>query len=275
VIEAHAAGNNEDFVSAAEGPTPGAKGVNSFYLMTRVGAGDSEGCGGYAIRDIWISSEGKFLQWGGGNVGFQARDNEPIPLATTKTGNEIAYSYRDCVSGEVRVTHRAGTETTWGSDRPVTSLAYTPDGQSLIICRQAAYGKDGFQSKGELWTMKTRDPGFEQHGRLLLANNKDIDVLSNATISSDGTQVIAVFARAGSFSPFSVAEFSLTTGKTSRFLGWFDRGPNDVTQQSIDPDASGKNVLIRSGNKIVIMGSGYPTVSRTLTGSDQPIDVAW
>jgi hypothetical protein len=284
LLDVNKAGNHEDFIAAesvpkaAVVPKAGVKGAEYFYLLARVGAGaSSSGCGDYAIRRLQFSSGGKFLSWGTTDLEFEARDNEPMQLATTKAGDEVAYSYRDCASGELQVAHRwNGTTTTWGSEKPVTSLAYTPDGQSLIIGRQTAYGKDGFQTKGELWTMKTRDPGFEPgQGQLLLATNKDIALLSNATISSDGTEVIAVFVRTGSFIPFSVAKFSLKTGKTSRFLGWFDQQATDLTQQSIDPDAPGKNVLIRSGNKIVIMGSGYPIVSRILTGPDQPIDVAW
>jgi hypothetical protein len=282
VLFVHAAGNNEDFVAVTsvpgreEIPKSGEKGVSSFYLLTRVGASGREGCGTYSIRDILMSPEGKFLQWGTHDLEFEARDNEQMLLATTKAGDEIAYTYRGCGDDEPLLAHRwAGTTTTWGSANPVTSLAYTSDGQSLIIGRQASYGKDDLQSV-ELWTMKTRDPGFSpESGRLLLTDNKDIDTLYHATISSDGTQVIALFQRTGSSTPLSVAEFSLKTGRTSRFLGWFDQQTIDLRQLSVDPDASGKNLLIRSWDRIVIMGAGYPTVIRTLTASDQPTDVAW
>ena len=197
--------------------------MNAFYLLSRIGSGGSKGCGEYEVRDIRISPEGKFLQWGTVPRRFVARDNEPMLLATTKVGDEIAYTYRDCVSGGQRVAHNWAVTSTsvWESDKPVTSLAYTPDGHSLVIGRQTG-AKRGPQPEGELWIMKTKTPGFQPgEGRRLLADSEDIATLYYATISPDGKQVIALFERAGPFVPFVVAEFSLETGQTSRFLGWF------------------------------------------------------
>ncbi|GAB2830549.1 hypothetical protein GCM10022221_31590 [Actinocorallia aurea] len=264
------AGPGEMYVSVTGVPEHRAAAARSFLLLTRTGEGSRPGCARYRVYAIHLDDDGRFLSWNPEDVDFEAADGAPAHLATTAKGDEIAYSYRECgVPGGQRIAHHwNGTTTTWDAGGSVLSLAYTPDGQGVVVFQR---GDDG----GELLVSRTYDPSdttvlLREHAKALGDHAGD---LLSAGLTPDGERITAVLgAPAGGVSVLRVAELR----KNGDLLGVTYREPAVETPRDgavqVDQHRGGPELLVQAGGTILLPGS----VSKAVVLDDPPpTDLAW
>lgn len=295
LLDVNYAGGKEDFVSIASVPDDGRKEVSSFYLLARVDGGTRPGCAKYTVYDLQISAENGFSSWGGNAIWFEALDGTPANLATTPKGDEIAYSYESCgqkvveentvsyigdgVFGTPMIAHHwAGTTTVWGSEGKVLNLAYSPDGHSLAVFRRRD-AEGGRKPQSELLFMRTADPS-DTTSLLTGSASELLDPagghrLSNAMISPDGKEIIAVFGRQnGSGTELSAAEFPVGGGDP-RVMDPLEPAIDHPLDGpvSLEQHPSGPELLLQAGDTTIFQGGQVKARIPSTEGT--PADISW
>ncbi|WP_106396882.1 hypothetical protein [Actinocorallia populi] len=290
------AGNGESFVSIAAIPDDGGKEGNSFYLLTRLGAGTQPRCTQYTVYRIQISTDGNFSSWGTNSITFEALDGTPANLATNSKGDQIAYSYEGCgrkvreggiethigdgLSGEQRIAHHwAGTTTSWYADKLVRNLAYSPDGRTLAAFLQSRDAKDGGAPSAQLRFTNVGNPhsGFtdERENEIALGADNGFGLV-NAMFSPDGKRIVALRSESRQF----VREYKVTGLPLPRAGG----GPRSLGSLKLSVDhPANLHVLMEQhpSSEALLFQVGDTTFlhigqqSHIIAIGEAPSDLAW